>query len=158
MPLYFADGESFAVGATSYDYHQATDSDTSPRIFINIGVGGDETSAFVDTGGVYFICTPPFARRIGLDPTQGTPASGRILWRNDWLDGALFRLPLTLPADQGESMTIEVTAFVPQVGPHQDWNDELPCVLGMQFCLERMRFAVDPEHDMFYFGEFGETL
>jgi len=35
----------------------------------------------------------------------------------------------------------------------EQWNHErLPSYLGMMGCLDRMRFALDPEHDLFYFG------
>ena len=154
MPLTFADGEPFALGAAPYAYHKATTSETAPRIVLSVLIGGCETSAFVDTGGVYCLCTPPLAHQIGLDPASslGTAA---IFWRRDRLRGRLYRLPITLLAAEGESLTIEVTAFVPELSSRQAWNDELPCVLGMQFCLERLRFAVDPEQELFYFGEFG---
>lgn len=157
MPLYFADSEPFAIGATLYQYRPATASETSPRIVLTVTIGGYDTSAFVDTGGVYFLCAPPLAHRLGLDPTDSLgPAS--IIWRREALNGQLYRLPITLQAAEGESITIDATAFVPELTSHQEWNDELPCVLGLQFCLERMRFAVDPERERFYFGEFGEAL
>jgi hypothetical protein len=157
MSLRMASGEAFATGAALYNYRPATSAETAPRIVLAVAVGAYETSAFVDTGGLYFICAPPFARRLRLDHGQGQPASDRIRWRGESLKGVLHRLPLTLLAGEGENVTIEVTAFVPRVGRHQEWNDQLPCVLGMQYCLERLRFAVDPEHDMFYFGEFGKA-
>jgi hypothetical protein len=156
MPLFFADGEAFAVGAAPYEYRPATSTETSPRIVLTVAVENYETSALVDTGGLYFICAPPLARRLHLDPSQAILVPARIRWRDEPLTGLLYRLPLTLQATEGESVTIEATAFVPQLSPAQDWNEELPCVLGMQGCLERMRFAVDPEREVFYFGELGE--
>lgn len=157
MPLYFADGEPFAVGATPYEYRPATAFENSPRIVLTVTIGGYDTSAFVDTGGVYFLRAPPLAQRLSLTPSDSLgPAS--IVWRKEALTGLLYRLPVTLQASEGESLTIDATAFVPALTPHQQWNDELPCVLGLQFCLERMRFAVDPERELFYFGEFGEAL
>ena len=59
---------------------------------------------------------------------------------------------------EGESLAIDATAFVPALTPRQQWDGELPCVLGLRFCLERMRFAVDPQRELFYFGEFGAPL
>lgn len=47
---------------------------------------------------------------------------------------------------QGESLTLDVTAFLPD----DRWN--LPNMLGLTGCLERIRFAVDPANDLFYFG------
>ena len=134
-----------------------TKADPSPRLLIPVVVGREDTLAVVDTGGVYFICTPPFARLIGLDPSQQLGAAGPVLWRGALMQGGLHFVRLTFPAIEGNSIAIGVTAFVPRLSRGQEWNDELPCVLGMQFCLERLRFAVDPEHDMFYFGELGEA-
>jgi hypothetical protein len=155
MALFLANSEAFASGAARYDYRAATIAETSPRIILTIAVGNYRTAAFVDTGGIYFICTPPFARRLRLDPGQGLPSSERIRWRGETFRGSLYRLPLTLPASDGFPLTVEVTAFVPQMRPTEIWNDELPCVLGLQGCLERLRFAVDPATETFYFGELG---
>lgn len=153
MPLFFADGEAFAVGAMPYQYRPATRAETTPRVILTVAIGNYRTAAFVDTGGVYLLCTPPLAQRLQLDPAQGTPASRNLFWRGDSLTGVLHRLPLTFHAAEGESMTIEVTAFVPQLKPDQEWDDELMCILGMQGCLEFMRFAIDPRSDRFFFGE-----
>jgi hypothetical protein len=155
MPLFLATGAAFASGATRYEYRAATSAETSPRIILTIAVGNYRTAAFVDTGGIYFICTPPFARRLRLDPGLGLPAPDRIRWRGEIFRGLLYRLPLTFPATEGDGLTIEATAFVPLSRPTEVWNDELPCVLGLQGCLERLRFAVDPAIDTFYFGELG---
>ena len=155
MALLWANGDAFATGATRYDYRPATIAETSPRIILTIAVENYRTAAFVDTGGVYFLCTPPFARRLRLDPGQGLPTSERIRWRGETFTGLLYRLPLTLPAIDGDRLTVEATAFVPQTRPGEIWNNELPCVLGLQGCLERLRFAVDPASETFYFGELG---
>lgn len=66
----------------------------------------------------------------------------------------LQRLPITLPAVEGQGITIDATAFIP--APEVEWNEDLPCILGMQGCLENLRFAVDPNDDTFYFGTLGE--
>jgi hypothetical protein len=155
MSLLLANGDAFATGAAVYDYRPATSAEISPRIVLTVMVGDHDTSAFVDTGGLYFICTPPFARRLRLDPGQGLPAPDRIRWRGEIFRGLLYRLPLTFPAIEGDGLTIEATAFVPQMRPTETWNEELTCVLGLQGCLERLRFAVDPATETFYFGELG---
>lgn len=66
--------------------------------------------------------------------------------------GALHRVPLTILASQGNTITIEATAFVPERAAE---GSNFPCVLGIYLCLDRLRFAVDPLHEVFYFGELG---
>ena len=53
-------------------------------------------------------------------------------------------------ADEGSDLEIETTAFVPVLDESEIW--ELPMFLGMQGCLERVRFAIDPTKERFYFG------
>src|SRR5438105_11666133 len=90
MALILANGDAFATGATRYDYRAATIAETSPRIILTIAVGNYRTAAFVDTGGIYFLCTPPFARRLRLDPAQGLPTLERIRWRGEAFTGLLY--------------------------------------------------------------------
>jgi hypothetical protein len=152
MMLLFETGEPFVVGATEYAYRPASDSETAPRILIPVSVGDVPTTAFVDTGGVYLLCPPEVASRLNLRPEDGIPMPRPLTWRKESLDGMLYRVPLTLHATQGNGCTLEVTAFIPNVRPNQEWPDKFPCIMGMQFCLEFMRFAVDPSADTFYFG------
>ena len=67
MSLRLANGEAFATGAELYTYCPATSAEIAPRIVLTVAVGAYETSAFVDTGGLYFICAPPFARRLQIN-------------------------------------------------------------------------------------------
>lgn len=59
--------------------------------------------------------------------------------------GDLRRSAITLLADEGDSLTIEATVFV-----CPDWPG--PNVIGYNGLLERIRFAVDPSANLFYFG------
>jgi hypothetical protein len=59
--------------------------------------------------------------------------------------GTLYRGQVTLPADEGESLDLDATVFV-----CPDWPG--PNFLGYQGLLQRVRFAVDPESNTFYFG------
>ena len=63
--------------------------------------------------------------------------------------GTLYRTVIVLVAAEGESVEIEVTTFVPD---DETWNDE-PLFLRLFNCLDRVRFAVDPAADTFYFGK-----
>ncbi len=155
MTLRRFDGTDFTTGAMLYEYRPATSAETTPRIVLPIVVGKYEISAFIDTGGVFFICPPPLAQKLGLSPEKGIPAQDSIGWRKMSLKGTLHNISLEFLAIEGQGIILEVTAFVPKL-PADQGNDELPCVLGMQGCLEKMRFAIDPENDRFYFGALGE--
>lgn len=151
MLLQFGDGEPYATGATNYQYRPATEREKTPRIVVSILIDDIQTLAFVDTGGVYAICPPDIASVLNLIPQDGIPTEP-MLWRGSLLKGELYRIPTTIIAETGNSLRIESTFFVPQLTPDQIWVDDFPCILGMSGCLERLRFAVDPSADMFYFG------
>lgn len=59
--------------------------------------------------------------------------------------GSLFRGLITVLASSGESLDVEATAFLTPEWPG-------PNFLGYQGFLQRIRFAVDPENNLFYFG------
>jgi len=152
MLLQFADGNPFATGAAPYTYRPATDREVSPRLVVTIGLGDIITTAFVDTGGVYLWCPPHIANDLGVNVEDGDRI-GPIISARGVFEGVLLRVPLTLFAEEGHSLIIEPTAFIPRLRPGEEWPENLPCILGMQGCLERLRFAVDPNDDTFYFGE-----
>jgi len=153
MLLNFDNGDPYATGATPYAYRPSTEKETSPRIILTVKIEGITTTAFVDTGGILVI-SPEIAQELSLNPSDGISAQP-LIWRNNKLQGVCHRVALTLIAEQGDSLTIEATAFVPQT-PHK-WQKDFPCILGMVNCLERLRFAVDPSNDTFYFGELIEN-
>ena len=151
MLLYFDNGDPYACGVTPYVYRPVNDKDVSPRIILTILIEGLQTQAFVDTGGI-FVIAPQVAHQLRLDPTSGLPAPELSL-RGSLITGVFHRVLLTLLASEGDSLAIEATAFVPNLAPDQEWVEDFPCILGMNNCFERLRFAVDPTADMFYFGE-----
>jgi hypothetical protein len=109
----------------------------------------------VDTGGLYFFCMPSIARALHLDAGQALGAQ-TILFRDERVRGTLHRLTLTLLAEEGEDMQLDVTAFVPDAS--YEGVPELPSILGLHGCLERVRFAFDPATDTFYFGPISPTM
>jgi hypothetical protein len=153
MLLQYQNGEPFATGATPYAYLPASEQETTPRIIISVKIQEIVTSAFVDTGGVFAICSPEIAAQLKLDPGEGVTADP-IRWRRESLQGVLHRIPITILAQEGTSLTIETTCFVPKLSHWQQWQSDFPCILGMYLCFDRLRFAVDPDPDneMFYFG------
>jgi hypothetical protein len=151
MSLTFPDGEPFTSAVTTYRYRPATERETVSRIILDVQIEGITTAAMVDTGGLYFLCNPRVATLLRLDTAEAMSGLRSILFRGVSIQGRLYRLNLTLFADEGEDFTFETTAFVPEEREEESWG-ELPCVLGFHGCLERLRFAVDPQTEMFYFG------
>jgi hypothetical protein len=151
MLLRFPDDEVFAVGATAYRYSPATPQDNTNRIIIPIIVEFDQqilTQAVLDTGAPYAILSPDVAEAAGFTSDQ---AIARIFMnvRGKRLEGSLTRLSITLQATQGVDLTVDTTAFIPD--SQFAWGD-FPSFVGLSGFLERVRFAIDPNTDTFYFG------
>ena len=156
MTLALPNGESFALGVIGYDYRPATSYETTPRLVLEVEIEGILAEAVVDTGGVYLFCHPEIARRLSLTLAEELSEVQTILFRGVPVHGRLYRLTLTFLADEGEDVTIQTTAFVPDPDEAEHWGD-LPCLLGLYGCLERVRFAVDPRTERFYFGPAAEA-
>lgn len=98
----------------------------------------------LDTGGHFFILNPQVIDLIagslsgGHDETSLLTAQGR-------LSGRLYRHRIELLAEEGDDLSLEATLLV-----SPDWQG--PSVLGYTGVLDRIRFAVDPESNRFYFG------
>ena len=149
MPLFFADGSPFVTGSQSNVYYEPTPAEPKARLVLRVAIEGLTSQAMVDTGGLYLFCMPSVARALHLDAAQALGAQ-TILFRDERVRGTLHRLTLTLLAEEGEDMQLDVTAFVPDAS--YEGVPELPSILGLHGCLERVRFAFDPATDTFYFG------
>ena len=151
MPLTFSDGEPFSTGLTSYQYRPATPHENTSRIILKVALEGIVTDAMVDTGGVYLVCNPRVTSQMNLEAAQAVSGPESILFRGVVIQGRLYRLNLRLLAEEREDCEIDATAFVPEGEDAESWG-ELPCILGLQGCLERLRMANDPVTETFYFG------
>jgi hypothetical protein len=67
--------------------------------------------------------------------------------------GNLYNLTIELLGFEGCNLKVPTTVFMPNLEPYQKWN--LPSIMGYQGCLDRLRFAIDPETSRFYFGRLG---
>jgi hypothetical protein len=76
-----------------------------------------------------------------------------ILIRGILIKGGIHRLNLTVLASEGNGLSLEVTAFVPDSS--KNFGATYPAFLGYAGCLEWIRFAVDPSTETFYFGSRG---
>jgi hypothetical protein len=150
MSLCFSDDRPFSSGSCPYEYRPATDSEDKPRIMIPVRIKDLQTYAVVDTGGVYLVCPPEFAELLNLDAAdllEGKPKL-TIPRLGSGVKGDLYLVSLTLLADNGRSCEQTVIAFIPK--PLS--KESFPPILGLYGCLEKLRFAVDPGDDTFYFG------
>jgi hypothetical protein len=149
--LSFLDGEPFASGSQPYSYRPAIATDSSKRIIIEVEIQGRRTHAMLDTGAPYVICDPTIVKQLSLDPAA---ALNNIVLniRGIPIPGAIHRLDLTLRAEHGDELIIDATAFVPNT--KVDFWPGLPSIIGLEGCLERVRFAFDTTTDdeTFYFG------
>jgi hypothetical protein len=149
MVLRLEDGSVFAQGACTYRYDPATEYGCTPCIIVPVRIEEMNTEAVVDTGGLYLICNPELRDLVNPDPANSL-GTGQVKVQGVTISGTIHRLSLTLQAITGESLSLEVTALMPDPQSPLLWD--LPAYMGMFGCLERMRFAVDPNTDIFYFG------
>lgn len=108
-----------------------------------VGHRPDRDMALLDTAAHWCVLTPELAEELGYLVAAG---SVRLSSRFGDFRGELVRIPLTLLEDTGDPLIIEATWFV-----CEDWPG--PLVIGWKGGLERLRFALDPREDAFYFGE-----
>jgi hypothetical protein len=105
----------------------------------------DPIFAVMDTAAPWCIFEPQFGFSLRR---SFTPVLERVALstRLGVFHGSLYRVPLRIDADEGETLDVEATVFL-----SPDWDG--PNFLGYQGLLQRIRFAVDPETNLFYFGQ-----
>ena len=156
--LLYPSGDLFAIDATPYTVGEPGE-EASGRLLIEVSIGGLRTIAAVDTGGLYFVCHPALAD--DLKPYLSDPISftdhdrkTKLGIRGDEIQGDLFFLTVELLGLDGINLPVEVLVFIPDLKPGQTWG--LPSIIGWEGFLDRIRFAVDPDRSLFYFGPLGQ--
>ena len=136
----------FATGALQYIENQREITGSEARILVPLALDliSRTVLAVVDTAAPWCILEPEVGSHLKrvVSPSQEQAV---LSTRLGTLKGSLYRVPLTLPADEGESLDLEATVFL-----SPDWRG--PNFIGYQGLLQRIRFAVDPETNLFYFG------
>ena len=154
MNLEFPDGSPFSTGSCRYLDHIPGGDSGHPRIYIDVEIHGQRTLAAVDTGGVYVICDPHLASIIDFSAAEFISIESVSTWNRKY-NGKLYRLPLAILADEGETLVLDVTVFIPDdLGPDEPWPFPT-AIIGYSGGLERLRFAVSPAHQpdsRFFFG------
>ncbi len=100
--------------------------------------------ALLDTGSRWCLLPPRMAEDLGCE-LEPDPAIPSLHTRFGLLPGRLERIPLRVLAIEGEDVEVDATWFL-----SPDWPG--PVVLGWKGSLERIRVALDPTEDAFYFA------
>jgi hypothetical protein len=145
--LFKGDRVPFATGSTRYVESRLdfTGSEARILLYLSLEALSRPVLAVVDTAAPWCIFEPgvgdvlrrrfsPIEVGVALNTRLGT------------VEGSLYRIPVALPAEQGESLEADATVFL-----SPDWRG--PNFIGYQGLLQRIRFAVDPEVNLFYFGQ-----
>jgi len=140
------DGEPFTTGRSRFLDHHPRFPEPTAKVFVKIIFAGlDEARvAQVDTAAAYSILEADVATDLGLLGLQ-EPWT-RLSTRVGVLNGQLIRIPVTLVADEGESLHLDAVFFV-----SPDWRGGT--FLGYTGFLDRLRIALDSPANLFYFGE-----
>ncbi len=144
-------GSHFAVGGTHYqDFYPG--SEMWARVVVRINIEHcQEAYAIVDTGAQWSVFDPVLVQAFGIDlNSEHESRKICLMVRGTLYEGRQIRVDVTLKADYGEDLTVDATVFVPTLDPDDVWP--WPNFLGLEGLLDRMRFAVDPTENAFYFG------
>jgi hypothetical protein len=137
---------SFATGIVRYVDAPEASPVTEARIVVPVELKSvaEPVLAVVDTAAPWCIFEPVVAESL---VRNSLPILGQTVLstRMGMIQGALYREMLRIPADEGEPLDVEASIFL-----SPDWRG--PNFIGYQGLLQRIRFAVDPEENLFYFG------
>lgn len=145
-PVLHLNGSRFAAGRSKFSDQSPELPEPTAKIYVKVrfGQSTDVLLVQLDTGAAWSVLAPDIAEEAGLSPEDGDPT--KLQTRFGTLTGSLVRVPLTLIADDGESLQTNGTFFV-----SADWPKKLS-FLGYSGLMDSIRFAVDPWQNDFYFG------
>jgi hypothetical protein len=144
----------FAAGVLTFVDHYAGDPNNT-RIVVPVTFETIATTAILDTGAPWCVLNPDEAETLHLEDRADcweppTPLRIRgIAYRR-----RLCRVSTRFKAEVGAQLIVEATVFVPLLVPNETWRH--PNFLGLDGLLSRMRFAIDPERNHFFFAPLGE--
>ena len=141
----------FATGVTYYKDDYPGEEGRS-LIVLAVAVEKSLTiEAVVDTGSEWCILDPQIAAQVGTFAETAYAPSKTIGIRGVEVDGRLHRMRISLWDEyEGNDLEVEATVFIPDPRQVKEWN--LPNFIGLNGFLERIRFAVDPAENAFYFA------
>jgi hypothetical protein len=141
----------FMSGVTTYQ-DEYPGWERQARIVVSVTLEDRYTTPMIlDTGAPWCILDPEIAEDLGLAIDNGYIPEKPLTLRDGSYSGTLIRMRLCVPAEQGDDLVIEATVFVPILPPDESW--EYPSFIGLDGFLSRVRFAIDPGDNSFYFAE-----
>ena len=148
MPMLQVGDQPFSIGrAPFFDNRPEGHNELSARVYINVAVEKmNESFLFLlDTGAPWSVVTREIAQEAGLLDAEGQDFS--IKHHAGTMPGKLVPATLTLVAEEGDSLEVEASIFVPE-------NDFPPPgnFIGYQGFLERIKLGLDPQNNDVYFG------
>lgn len=143
--LRFGDGASFASGRAKYLDRAGQGGEVSAKIYVRVQLQGLEAPilAQLDTGAPWSVLDWEIAGEIGLRGGDGEEKT--IATARGTHVGRLEQATILIVAEEGGSLEVTAQVFVSET-----WDG--PTFLGYMGLLERIRFAVDPQQNDFYFG------
>jgi len=144
-------GTNFVSGLTYYqDYY--VNQENFARMVLNVTVERRLTiEAILDTGAHWCILDPVILKQLGLTKIPVYQPDGELMIRGITYHGRLLRTGFGLRDEYGENdLEVDATVFVPTLAPDEIWIH--PNFIGLDGFLNRIRFAVDPTENAFYFG------
>lgn len=144
--LFLTNGDEFAAGRADFLDHAPGVDEGTAKVFVRIELTGLEAEVFaqLDTGAAWSVLSPDIADALGLLDGEGEPIALETKYGR--MHGRLETATLTLLADEGDELDVEgAQMFVCRAWPSGSF-------LGYSGLLERVRFALDPQRNHFYFG------
>ncbi len=141
----------FASAFTHYADHYAGEEEHARMVVpIRLKNVRHPVMAIVDTGSPWCVLDPEIVRLVGVSGQDEYVSKEPVKIRGYKFQGKLFRMGISLQIEEGESFEVDATVFVPTLLAGEQWRH--PNFLGLTGFLERVRFAIDPEESVFYFG------
>lgn len=143
-----SDGSLWSIGYSGYLADYGYDNhNLLVGIKFSLGEEFENIHGLLDTGSEWVVFSKEFIDDYDIEIDDDTNLQKTMFTRFGRIEGYLNRLLLILIAENGDSLPMEATCFI-----SQDWPG--PPVIGWKGCLERIKFAVDPSIEKFYFGPY----
>jgi hypothetical protein len=145
--MLWQNGRKFTCGYATYRGQAPGAREPTDKIFVPIefqGIPDNGLLAQVDTGAAYSMLDVGIAE--ALDVLNGDGELTTISTRFGPITGRLERISVSLLAEEGESLDFEATFLV-----SRDWT--VRTFIGYTGFLDRIRIALDPLVNLFYFGD-----
>lgn len=146
--LFFSDGTNWSTGSAKY-YPDYVFGEARLLIAIqfSIGRGLPSIHGLLDTASTWIVFRKDFLSSFDIPIDEDPAVMEKMETRFGTITGFLNRIPIIIIAEEGGGTSAEIdsTCFVSDQWPG-------PPVIGWKGCLERMKFAIDPSLDRFYFG------